>query len=164
MPSTRDIIATTGITTPVAALSFVVKPDEIFPAAELVVGLEEVIFEAEDTNVAVGNESAGSVDNSSPTPSQAVKLSREYNRSVALDWKAVGSAVAGLVIVYSGNRLKEEPKVVMQSPFDRWTEVTEMAVKTSTVELGPVGWSRTGTSYVVAAALTTHVAPQATTP
>ena len=115
---------------PVAALSLVVNLDEIFSVAELVVGLEEVIFEAEDTNVVEGNGSAEIVDKletcvrsvgntSCPLPTQSVKLSREYNRSVALDRKAVGSAVAGSVIVYSGNKLKEEPEVVMQSPFDR---------------------------------------------
>ena len=129
MPSTRDIIATTGITMPVAALSLVVNLDEMFSVAELAVGLEEVIFEAEDTNVVEGNGSAEIVDKlepcvravantSCPLPTQAVKLSREYNSSVALDRKAVGSAVAGLVMVYSGNKLKEEPEVVMQSPFD----------------------------------------------
>ena len=41
-----DMIATTGTTTPVVALSFVVKPEEIFAAAELIVGLEELLFEA----------------------------------------------------------------------------------------------------------------------
>ena len=61
MPSTRDMIVTTGITTPVAALSFVVKPSEVFPAAGLIVGLE-VIFEAEDTNVLEGNGSVEIVD------------------------------------------------------------------------------------------------------
>ena len=130
MASTRHIITTTGTTMPVAALYFVVNPDGMFSVAELVVGLEEVIFEAEDTNVVEGSGSAEIVEkletcvsfvgnSSCPLPPQAVKLSREYNRSVALDWKAVGSAVAGLVIVYSGNKLKEEPDVVMQSPFDR---------------------------------------------
>ena len=129
MPSTRDIIATTDTTMPVAALSLVVNLDEMFSVAELVVGLEEVIFEAEDTNAVEGSGSAEIVDKletcvrgvgntSCPPPAQAVKLSREYNRSVALDRKAVGSAVAGKVIVYSGNKLKEEPEVVMQSPFD----------------------------------------------
>lgn len=129
MPSTRDIIATTGITTPVAVLSFAVKPDETLAPAELVVRLEESVFEAKDINVVEGNGSAEIVDKletcvrfvaktSCPPPTQPVKLSREYNRSVALDRKAVGSAVAGLVIVYSGNKLKEEPEVVMQSPFE----------------------------------------------
>ena len=55
MPSTMGIIATTGITAPVTTLSFVVKPDEMFPAAELVVELEEAMSEAEDTNVVEGN-------------------------------------------------------------------------------------------------------------
>ena len=54
-PSTMGITAIMGITAPVAALSFVVKSDEMFPAAELVVGLEEAMFEAEDTNVVEGN-------------------------------------------------------------------------------------------------------------
>ena len=137
MPSTRDIIATTGITTPVAVLSFAVKPDETLAPAELVVRLQESVFEAKDTNVVERNgsnvvERNGSAEivdkletcvrfvanTSCPPPTQPVKLSREYNRSVALDRKAVGSAVAGLVIVYSGNKLKEEPEVVMQSPFE----------------------------------------------
>ena len=51
MLSTRDIIATMGTTMPVAALSLVVNPDEIFPPAELVVGLEETRFEGGNTNV-----------------------------------------------------------------------------------------------------------------
>ena len=63
MPSTRDIIATAGIATPVATLSFVVKPDEMLPAAELVVGLEEVIIGAEDTYVVEGNGSGVVDDN-----------------------------------------------------------------------------------------------------
>ena len=56
------MIATTGITIPVAALSFVVKAGEVFSGAELLVGLKDVIFEAEDTNVVEGNGSAESVD------------------------------------------------------------------------------------------------------
>ena len=44
------------------------KPDETLLAAELVVGLEEVIFEAEDTNVAERNRSAVVVDNGVGVP------------------------------------------------------------------------------------------------
>lgn len=47
MPSANDIIATTGTTTPIAALSLVVRPGETFSAAELIVGLWELLFEAE---------------------------------------------------------------------------------------------------------------------
>lgn len=46
MPSANDIIATTGTTTPIAALSLVVRPEETFSAAELIVGLWEMLFEA----------------------------------------------------------------------------------------------------------------------
>lgn len=68
LPSRRAKITTTGTTTPVAALSFVVKPDEMFPPAELVVELEEVIFEAEDTNVAERNGSVVVVENGVDVP------------------------------------------------------------------------------------------------
>lgn len=61
MPSRRDMIATTGITTPVATLSFAVKPDEMFPPAELVVGLEEMRFEGEDTDFVERNVSGVAV-------------------------------------------------------------------------------------------------------
>ena len=45
-PRTMEMIATAGIATPVAALSFVVKLEEISAAAELIAGREELLFEA----------------------------------------------------------------------------------------------------------------------
>ena len=133
------MIVITGTTTPVAAFSLVVRPGEMFSAAEVILGLEILRFgpgyddvaEVDGIVIMSPNESvvmmtcARFVVNLSciAFPLQLVMPSRDWNRFVTLDPKAVGSAAAGLVTDNSGTKSTGLPVIATQIPFDLGSEV-----------------------------------------
>lgn len=128
MPIDKDTIATTGITTPVIILSFAVKLEEVNSAAELIVGLEEMLIGFGDGDVVEVSEVAfvaSKVAFASCTSavactsdgltvtcpitscgtcpfSQIENPRNELNRDATLDPKAVALALVGLVIEGDG--------------------------------------------------------------
>lgn len=128
------MIATTGITTPMAIFSFVEKTDEIFSVTGVFVepedtflgtrdgdvveftDAEEVSSVADTKVVEPGNDDTlAVVFEKSTTPGTLfMQLGKPIylNWDIALDRKAVGSTVAGLVTEISGTILIEEPEVV----------------------------------------------------
>ena len=112
------MITTTGITTPVITLSFAVKFDELISAAELTVGLEEMLIGVGDGDVVevsgVAVVTGGvafttctsdglivicPITSSGASPfSQSENTRNELNMDARLDAKAVALALADLVI------------------------------------------------------------------
>ena len=137
MPIVKDMIATTGTTTPVIALSFAVKLDEVISGAELIVGVDEMLVGVSDgddvdvsevavavTKVAFTTGSSGGLTVTCPMISsgdcpfsQFENPRNELNIEATLAPKALVLALPGLVMVSPGSLL-ELPLNVMQNPAE----------------------------------------------